>query len=148
MRLKGAIVLSLGLLLSLQLSAQETLCGDGIDNDGDGRIDCFDGDCASDSNCDGFFVIGDEDCSVPITGLTYALDNTSASSNRNIHTQARIALGDVDNDGIPDIIAPHAWDQDIRILWEVPDPMAKMPGRPKHKSPPRRVVTSFARNWK
>ena len=42
------LLLFLSLICSLYLTAQENtglLCGDGIDNDGDGLIDCEDGDC-------------------------------------------------------------------------------------------------------
>jgi len=40
-----------------QIFAQETSCTDGIDNDGDGLIDCADGECditgvEEDCNCD------------------------------------------------------------------------------------------------
>jgi len=39
--------------------AAETQCGDGIDGDRDGQIDCFDTDCCADAACDGFDLDGD-----------------------------------------------------------------------------------------
>jgi len=85
------------IVISTQIIAQETSCTDGIDNDGDGLIDCADGDCdiagvEEDCNCDDgidndgdgvidindggcasfyglTFVGGDTDCSIPIDPL-------------------------------------------------------------------------------
>jgi hypothetical protein len=39
--------------------AAETQCGDGIDGDRDGLIDCLDTDCCAESACDGFDLDGD-----------------------------------------------------------------------------------------
>ncbi|MCB9039407.1 MAG: T9SS type A sorting domain-containing protein [Lewinellaceae bacterium] len=50
------IILFLLLTLPLYLSAQqETSCNDGLDNDGDGLIDCFDGDCNGTGSCPNSF---------------------------------------------------------------------------------------------
>ena len=49
MEIKISIIL-LAFLIPTLIFAQENnsvLCGDGIDNDGDGLIDCFDTDCAN-----------------------------------------------------------------------------------------------------
>ncbi len=51
------------LLISLAASAQE-ICNDGIDNDGDGFIDCFDGECSTDPSCEGSYVGNDATCEV------------------------------------------------------------------------------------
>ena len=49
------IVLFLLLLTSLHVFSQETNCSDGLDNDNDGLIDCFDIDCNGETPCpDGF----------------------------------------------------------------------------------------------
>ncbi len=45
------LILILLLISSVFAYAQETICGDGIDNDGDGFIDCFDQDCNSIAPC-------------------------------------------------------------------------------------------------
>ncbi len=41
----------------------DAACGDGVDNDRDGRIDCADSDC-----------VGAADCGVPIYGIAYETD--------------------------------------------------------------------------
>ena len=46
----------------------EEICNNGIDDDGDGQIDCADGDCATDASCDNGG--GGDDCAAP-TGLTH-----------------------------------------------------------------------------
>lgn len=50
----------------------ETQCGDGIDGDRDGSVDCFDTDCCADPACDGFDFDGD--------GLAVACDCNDASA--------------------------------------------------------------------
>jgi len=42
-----------------QALAAESMCGDGIDGDRDGLVDCFDSDCCRDTACDGFDLDGD-----------------------------------------------------------------------------------------
>lgn len=46
-----AIVLGIGLLTAAPALAQELICNDGIDNDGDQQIDCADTDCAGVGTC-------------------------------------------------------------------------------------------------
>ncbi|MEZ5001804.1 MAG: fibronectin type III domain-containing protein [Chitinophagales bacterium] len=49
------------------------ICNNGIDDDGDGQIDCLDGDCATDSNC----ALASDSCEAP-TDLS--IDNITSSS--------------------------------------------------------------------
>ena len=48
--------------------AQEASCVDGVDNDGDGFIDCFDGDCANNAACDDSYIGKDKLCQTPPSG--------------------------------------------------------------------------------
>ena len=41
------------------------VCNNGIDDDFDGFIDCYDGDCASNVACDGIFLGNDATCQTP-----------------------------------------------------------------------------------
>ncbi|QCK15550.1 FG-GAP repeat domain-containing protein [Mangrovivirga cuniculi] len=94
------------------------LCRNGIDDDGDGVIDCYDESCAADAVCDGFFLDPTSgSCDIPIPPVDFEMVNTAGSSNRNVHTQARIVIGDLNNDGIPEVVTPHKWDQELRILY-------------------------------
>ncbi|MCX2746134.1 gliding motility-associated C-terminal domain-containing protein [Mangrovivirga sp. M17] len=105
-------------LFVFQGFSQETDCRNGRDDDGDGLVDCYDGDCASESVCDDFFLDttpGTCNVNPPITD--FEMVNTAGSSNRNVHTQARIVIGDLNNDGIPEVVTPHKWDQELRIIY-------------------------------
>lgn len=55
-----ALIVLLGFSNSIHLLGQEMNCGDGIDNDGDGFIDCSDSDCQTDLSC-----------TTPITDCTF-----------------------------------------------------------------------------
>ncbi|MCZ6692370.1 MAG: hypothetical protein O6939_00570, partial [Bacteroidetes bacterium] len=117
MRNQLVIILLFFFLIPITSFAQESNCSDGIDNDGDGFIDCYDDNCLGTAECQGFFIVPDSVCSISPPTLNYEMKDVAGSSNRNVTTQARIVVGDVDNDGIPDIVTPHQWDSEIRVLW-------------------------------
>ncbi|MEO1256398.1 MAG: hypothetical protein AAFY41_16135 [Bacteroidota bacterium] len=50
-----SILVTLFTITSLLAQAQTEICNNGTDDDGDGLIDCFDGDCSTAADCDGFF---------------------------------------------------------------------------------------------
>ncbi|HMQ01225.1 MAG TPA: hypothetical protein PKC24_15700, partial [Cyclobacteriaceae bacterium] len=91
-------------------------CFDGIDNDGDGRIDALDPDCASYYGLE--FLGSGSDCSITpnVTGSFAGFVGTASSAQNTSDTQARIAVGDVDGDGIPDIVTTSKWNQQIRVV--------------------------------
>ena len=92
-------------------------CADGIDNDGDGGAD------VSDSDCAGYYGLtfvgeGDSDCSItpdPDNG-TFEFVNPSTSGQNTVDTQSKIAVGDVNCDGIPDVVTTSKWNQTIRVV--------------------------------
>lgn len=58
--LAGGIVLSAGIFAYKKLTATE-ICDNGIDDDGDGKIDAYDPDCSTDSDGDGIVDFIDQD---------------------------------------------------------------------------------------
>jgi len=101
----------------LTLLAQESNCGDGIDNDGDGFIDCFDGDCANSVTCKDFYVGRDKVCQSPPTGVAkFGMKLSAKSPDRTTWTSGRMAIGDLDDDGIPEMITLHPDDKTLYIL--------------------------------
>jgi large repetitive protein len=52
---------TLGATVSSYAQATE-ICANSIDDDGDGRIDCFDGDCVNEIVCTGGYIGGDVKC--------------------------------------------------------------------------------------
>ncbi|MFK8165471.1 MAG: HYR domain-containing protein [Lewinella sp.] len=96
---------------SLVLCQENTIgaCGDGIDNDGDGLIDCYDGDCAGISGCEDFFFGQPEpDCNFEPPeldeielNLLFQTDETQYP----IDQRAGVVVGDMNGDGVPDLIS-------------------------------------------
>jgi gliding motility-associated-like protein len=104
------------LLLSVAANAQE-VCNDGIDNDGDGFIDCFDGECATSPVCDGSYTGNDATCEViPSEFPDFTMTLDFSTPNETINHLGRMAIGDLDRDGIPEMISNNRYNDRIYIL--------------------------------
>ncbi|MDH4058989.1 MAG: hypothetical protein OEU76_09495, partial [Cyclobacteriaceae bacterium] len=98
------------------VNAQE-ICNNSIDDDGDGFIDCYDGECASQSPCDGSFLGNDANCEVTpsqFPQFTMTLDFSSPDESTNHFS--RIAVGDLDRDGMPEIVTMNRYTRKLFIL--------------------------------
>ncbi len=79
-------------------------CTNGIDDDGDGLIDCYDTDCTCTGQCDDFYYSTcNADCYFvpPCTNLSLG---TQWVSQAQTNTYSPLVAGDMDADGIPDIV--------------------------------------------
>lgn len=117
--MKNAWLILLMILISIQGYSQAVgeNCSNGVDDDGDGFIDCFDTDCASNSICTDFYVGNDKDCqAVPDDFPAFALKASSKSNNRTTYSLGRMNIGDMNRDGTPDIVTTHYADKKIYIL--------------------------------
>ncbi|WP_020566762.1 HYR domain-containing protein [Neolewinella persica] len=89
--------------------SQETNCGDGIDNDGDGLIDCFDDDCAGIASCEDFFFGQPEpDCNYQPPELEEIRLNLLFKTDEvryPIEQRCGVMVGDMNGDGVPDLVA-------------------------------------------
>ena len=106
-------------LFSFFASAQSgvEICGDGIDNDGDGFIDCFDGSCANVGDCDGSFLGNDATCqATPLELPKFSLTLDFASPNETTNHLSRMAIGDLDRDGIPEIVSMNRYTKKVFVL--------------------------------
>ena len=101
-------------LLTLCVYSQSNICNDGIDNDFDSLVDSADRDCDF-----GFPYFPMElACSNfnPVDGSPFdqiAMDRTGQSP---ADTQSKVAVGDVDGDGIPDAIITSKWNAQIHVV--------------------------------
>ncbi|MEQ8245937.1 gliding motility-associated C-terminal domain-containing protein [Fulvivirga sp.] len=108
----SAFVLAVGMV-----SQAQEICDDGIDNDGDGFIDCFDPDCANSSVCDGFYTGNDASCeAVPSAFPAFSLTLDFKSPNKSANHIGRIAIGDLDRDGIPEIATQNRYTDEVFLL--------------------------------
>ncbi len=83
----------------------ESDCGDGIDNDGDGLIDCFDSNCFGSIECAGNYYGTDPKCQRGTPNLGYnAFAIKWASTETENDSRITPMVGDIDADCIPEII--------------------------------------------
>ena len=117
-KVKSHLLLSLAFSVITTFSFGQTeVCNNGIDDDFDGFIDCYDGSCSNDPACDGIFLGNDAKCSVPppqFPQFTMTLD--FASPNETTNHLSRMAIGDLDRDGIPELISMNRYTKKIFIL--------------------------------
>jgi hypothetical protein len=92
-------------------------CFDGLDNDGDGKIDKADSNCAT---YYGLSFVGEgSDCSIVPPGANTPFDLVNApitSSQNTADTQSKVSVGDVDGDGKPDAVITSKWNSEIRVV--------------------------------
>lgn len=92
-------------------------CSNGIDDDGDGLIDCFDQDCAcAPGTCDTFYYSTCKtDCFFlpPCDSINLGIQWTSEAETG---TYSPLVAGDMDRDGIPEVITYRVDKPDIYII--------------------------------
>lgn len=92
-------------------------CSNGIDDDGDGFIDCYDSDCALNNACDDIFIGNDATCTLtppPAPAFTMQLDFSSANETTNHFS--RVVIGDLNRDGMPEIVTMNKYTRNLVIL--------------------------------
>jgi hypothetical protein len=84
------------------------ICDNGVDDDGDRFIDCYDKECSIDAVCEDFFIGKDITCDVkPTTFPPFEMKlKFKSEPNRTNHVN-RLIVGDVDKDGIPEIVTTY-----------------------------------------
>lgn len=115
--MKKLLLLIVFACFSMVNAKAQEICDDGVDNDGDGFIDCFDGDCTDNSACDGFYLGNDASCEAePNAFPQFSLTLGYQSNNDASLNLSRIAIGDLDRDGIPEILSTNLYDDRIYLL--------------------------------
>lgn len=97
--------------------AQTEICDNGIDDDFDGFIDCYDSDCANHQWCEGFYMGNDVLCeAVPSQFPKFTMTLDFASPNETTNHIGRMSVGDLDRDGIPEIVTMNRYTKKLFIL--------------------------------
>ncbi len=105
------------LFSSFYALGQETNCGNGIDDDGDGYVDCFDPDCSANTDCDDFFMGDEATCeATPTQFPKFKLKEAWVSANGTSATWTRVAIGDLDGNGIPEVVVTNRGKNTMTIL--------------------------------
>lgn len=100
------LIITVLLLGTGNLFAQE-ICNNGIDDDADGYVDCYDPDCSGNPLCNGSYIgLPTPPCQftptpTPFTMVTKWTTNAGVAPMDNRQTPV---IGDIDNDGIPEVI--------------------------------------------
>jgi large repetitive protein len=111
------LTIAFAFFASSALRAQVEICDNGIDDDFDGFIDCYDPDCANHSWCDGFYIGNDVLCeSVPSAFPKFTMTLDFASPNETTNHIGRMSIGDLDRDGIPEIVTMNRYTKKLFIL--------------------------------
>lgn len=107
------------LLIPAFLFCQTTtpeICDNGLDDDGDGLIDCYDQDCTCTGQCDNFYYTTcNADCYYvpPCDQINLGVQWTAQAETG---TYSPLVAGDMDKDGIPDIVTYRCEKPDIYII--------------------------------
>tara|TARA_B110000091_G_scaffold36264_1_gene38796 strand:- start:21408 stop:26768 length:5361 start_codon:yes stop_codon:yes gene_type:complete len=109
--------LALLLITIAFISNAQEICDNGIDDDGDGLIDCFDGDCSGVTDCSTFYFGKDSgDCQIaPPVVAGYNLVEKWRSV-VDVETRGTPIVGDLDGDGIPEVVTHFRDDNTVYIL--------------------------------
>lgn len=103
-------------LLSL-LSFGQEICNDGIDNDGDGFIDCFDKKCSNNAACSGNYTGNNPACqAIPSSFPKFSMKQVWGSLNQTTDHLTRVSIGDIDRDGFPEVVVGNSVTDVIYVL--------------------------------
>jgi large repetitive protein len=114
-------ILFLALFSPFLLMAQEggnaNNCFDGIDNDNDGRTDCYDDECRAAANCIDFYLNQNAACqSRPTQFPNFAMRLAWSSPRASTSNDQSLVVGDLDGDNIPEIVSPNTFDDVLYII--------------------------------
>src|SRR5258706_3297359 len=93
------------------------ICNNGIDDDGDGFIDCYDSDCVNFAGCAGGYVGNDANCEAkPSAFPKFSMALDWGSPNKVTDHLTRINIGDLDRDAVPEVITVNSVTNSLYIL--------------------------------
>src|SRR5258708_12006523 len=103
--MKYLFLLLISVIVTISASAQLVeICNNGIDDDFDGFIDCYDGSCANSPSCAGIFLGNHANCtSIPAQFPKFTMSLDFSSPNETTNHLARMVIGVLARDGTPEL---------------------------------------------
>src|SRR5882762_2609727 len=116
--MKYLFLLLISIIVTITASAQLVeICNNGIDDDFDGFIDCYDGSCVNSPSCAGIFLGNDANCtSIPAQFPKFTMSLDFSSPDETTNHLARMVIGDLDRDGMPEIATMNRYTNTLFIL--------------------------------
>ncbi len=114
--LKKTVLILLAIISSVFAGFGQEICNNGIDDDGDGLIDCYDPQCNGNSDCTDFFYGKPAlSCTTNPTNPVFSL-NTIWESPMDVSTRSTMMVGDMDGDGTPEVVCHQSGVDQLYIL--------------------------------
>jgi gliding motility-associated-like protein len=114
--LKKTLLILLTLISSALAGFAQEICNNGIDDDGDGLIDCYDPQCNGNPDCSDFFYGKPAlSCTTNPTNPAFSL-NTIWQSPMDVSTRSTMMVGDMDGDGTPEVVCHQSGVNELFIL--------------------------------
>lgn len=102
---------------TLAFGQSAEICNNGIDDDGDGFIDCYDSDCVNFNGCAGGYVGNDANCEAkPSTFPKFSMALDWGSPNQVADHLTRVTIGDLDRDAVPEVVTVNSVTDQLFIL--------------------------------
>lgn len=115
--MKRLILLFVFSLGAIAAAFSQEICNNGKDDDGDGFVDCFDSDCANSTFCDGTYLGNDIICQAkPTVFPDFSMKLKWGSANNTTNHLNRASIGDLDRDGIPEVVTTEVENDVLYIL--------------------------------
>ncbi|MEQ9050605.1 MAG: hypothetical protein RLP11_09855, partial [Marinoscillum sp.] len=103
--------------MSISYAFGQENCTNGVDDDGDGYIDCYDGDCAGGASCSEFYFGNSVLCAEePTENPTFAIRTEWVSADETANSHALPAIGDIDQDGTPEVVVTNRQAKTVSVL--------------------------------
>ena len=114
--LKKTILIFFAFICSGLAGFGQEICNNGIDDDGDGLIDCYDPQCSGNPACSDFFYGKPAiTCSTIATNPVFGLNNIWQST-IDVSTRSTMMVGDVDGDGMPEVVCHQSGVNELYVL--------------------------------
>lgn len=114
--LKKTVLILLTLISSVFAGFGQEICNNGIDDDANGLIDCYDPQCNGNLDCSDFFYGKPAlSCTTNPTNPAFSL-NTIWQSPMDVSTRSTMMVGDMDGDGTPEVVCHQSGVNELFIL--------------------------------